>query len=69
MADDPRSTDDGERQGENSLLDDWRAEVGDDEIARIVEATRRDADTGVLPGFIDRAALLAHLSDRTYRPA
>lgn len=46
--------------GRPSLLDDWRAEVGDEEIARIANEVRRDADAGVIPSFTDRDSLLEH---------
>jgi hypothetical protein len=39
--------------GRATLLDDWRAEVGDDEIARIVHEVRRDAAAGLIPSFTD----------------
>ncbi|MDQ6614557.1 MAG: hypothetical protein M3083_07380 [Actinomycetota bacterium] len=52
-----------------SLLDDWRAEVGDEEIVRIVDATRRDAAQGLIPGFTERDDLLAYWSERAHRQA
>jgi hypothetical protein len=50
----------------SSLLDDWRAEVGDDEVVRIVESTRRDAAAGLIPDVTDREGLLARWSDRAH---
>ena len=46
--------------GRPSLLDEWRAEVGDEEIARIVAQARREAEDGSAPSFTDRDSLLAH---------
>lgn len=47
-----------------SLLEEWRAEVGDEEIARRVRAARHDAATGALPAFTDKEALLAYWNGR-----
>ena len=47
-----------------TLLEEWRAEVGDEEIARIVRAVRDDAAAGVLPAFTDKEALLAYWNSR-----
>jgi hypothetical protein len=49
------------------LFEAWRAEVGDEEIARIVQAVRDDAAAGALPAFTDKEALLAYWNGR--RPA
>ncbi|MCL2393964.1 MAG: hypothetical protein FWC87_04675 [Acidimicrobiaceae bacterium] len=57
---------DGESRG---LLEDWRAEVGDDEIVRIATEARREADSGVAPSFTDRDSLLAYLQRRAKPPA
>jgi hypothetical protein len=51
-----------------SLLDEWRAEVGDGEIARVAAETRRAADAGLIPSFSDRASLLAYLRSQANRP-
>jgi hypothetical protein len=51
-----------------SLLDEWRAEVGDAEIARVAEETRRAADAGLIPSFSDRDSLLAYMRSRANRP-
>jgi hypothetical protein len=64
MAPEPRSADHKEAV---SLLDEWRAEVGDKEIARIAAQTRRDADAGLIPGFTDRESLLAHWDELARR--
>jgi hypothetical protein len=64
-----RPMDEAEPQPSASFLEDWRAEVGDEEILRIVEATRRDAASGLIPSFTDREALLAHWRERARRPA
>jgi hypothetical protein len=44
-----------------SLLEEWRAEVGDAQIARIVKETRRAAEAGLIPSFTDRDSLLAYM--------
>jgi hypothetical protein len=51
-----------------SLLDEWRAEVGDGEIARVAAETRRAADAGLIPSFSDRDSLLAYLRSRANPP-
>jgi hypothetical protein len=51
-----------------SLLDEWRAEVGDAQIARVAEETRRAADAGLIPSFTDRDSLLAYMRSRANPP-
>ncbi len=51
-----------------TLLDDWRAEVGDEEIARLATETRRAADAGLTPSFTDKESLLAHWRTLARRP-
>jgi hypothetical protein len=48
----------GHRAG---LLEEWRAEVGDAQIASIARETRRAADAGLIPSFTDRDSLLAYM--------
>lgn len=55
--------------GRPSLLDEWRAEVGDEEIARIVAQARREAEEGSAPSFTDRESMLAWMRERANRPA
>jgi hypothetical protein len=45
----------------DSLLEEWRAEIGDAQIARIAKETRRAADAGLIPSFTDRDSLLAYM--------
>jgi len=45
------------------------AEVGDEEIARIVAGARLEAESGVAPSFTDRESLLAYMRDRATPPA
>jgi hypothetical protein len=52
-----------------SLLEEWRAEVGDEEIARIVRAARDDAAAGALSAFADKEALLAYWNGRRHTSA
>jgi hypothetical protein len=51
-----------------SLLEQWRAEVGDAQIARIAKETRRAADAGLIPSFTDRDSLLAYMRSRANPP-
>jgi len=44
----------------SSLLDAWRAEVGDKEIARFAHEIRGVADAGLIPSFTDKESRLAH---------
>jgi len=44
--------------GDPACLKSGRAEVGDDEIARLVEDTCRAADAGLIPSLTDRDSLL-----------
>jgi hypothetical protein len=52
----------------SSLLEEWRAEIGDAQIARIVKETRRAADAGLIPSFTDRDSLLAYMRNRANPP-
>jgi len=45
-----------------SSLDEWRAEVGDDAIAALVQDARDDIADGSLSGFSDRRSFLDHLA-------
>ncbi|MCA1692914.1 MAG: hypothetical protein ABR540_22525 [Acidimicrobiales bacterium] len=42
-------------------LDLWIAEVGEDYVAGLVEATRQGAAEGTIPTFGDRESFLQHL--------
>jgi hypothetical protein len=66
MADDDLP--DESANGRPSLLDEWRAEVGDNEVARLVAETRRGADAGLIPSFTDRDSLLAYMQSRANPP-
>ena len=52
----------------DSLLEEWRAEIGDAQIARIAKETRRAADAGLIPSFTDRDSLLAYTRSRANPP-
>ena len=52
----------------SSLLEEWRAEVGDAQIARIAKETRRAADAGLIPSFTDRDSLLAYMRSHANPP-
>jgi hypothetical protein len=61
-------SDDAVDPNQATLFDAWRAEVGDEEIARIVEAARADAASG-LPAVTDKDALLAYWNGRRHSSA
>jgi len=51
------------------LLDDWRAEVGDDAVAAAVQAARVQIADGSLRGFSDKDELHEHLRSTHRRSA
>ena len=51
---------------ETPLLDEWRAEVGDDAVVAAVEAARAQIADGSLRGFSDKDELLDYLQ-RSHR--
>jgi hypothetical protein len=51
------------------LLDDWRAEVGDDAVAAAVHAARAQIADGSIRGFSDKDELLEHLRGTHRRSA
>ena len=55
-----------ERSSETPLLDEWRAELGDDAVAAAVEAARAQIADGSLRGFSDNDELLDYLQ-RSHR--
>ena len=55
-----------ERSRETPLLDEWRAEVGDDVVAAAVEAARTQIADGSLRGFSDKDELREYLQ-RSHR--
>ena len=55
-----------ERSSETPLLDEWRAEVGDDAVAAAVEAARAQIADGSLRGFSDEDELREYLQ-RSHR--
>ena len=50
-----------ERSSETPVLDEWRAEVGDDAVAAAVEGARAQIADGSLRGFSDKVELLDYL--------
>ncbi len=46
------------------LLDEWIAEVGENQVAAILREERRKCDEGQYPGFTDSAALLEYWNRR-----
>jgi hypothetical protein len=55
-----------ERSSETPLLDEWRAEVGDDAVAAAVEAARAQIADGSLRSFSDKDELREYLQ-RSHR--
>ena len=55
-----------ERSSETPLLDEWRAEVGDDAVAAAVEAARAQIADASLRGFSDKDELRDYLQ-RSHR--
>lgn len=55
-----------ERSRETPLLDEWRAEVGDDAVAAAVEAAGAQIADGSLRGFSDKDELRDYLQ-RSHR--
>lgn len=51
------------------LLDEWRAEVGDEAVAQVVEAARAQIADGTLRGFTDQDELLAYIQGPRRRSA
>ena len=58
-----------ERSSETPLLDEWRAEVGDDAVAAAVESARAQIADGSLRGFSDKDELLDYLQSSHRRSA
>jgi hypothetical protein len=55
-----------ERSSETPLLDEWRAEVGDDAVADAVQTARAQIADGSLRGFSDKDELREYLQ-RSHR--
>jgi hypothetical protein len=58
-----------ESSSETPLLDEWRAEVGDEEVAAAVESARAQIADGSLRGFSDKEELLEYLQGSRRRSA
>ena len=58
-----------ESSSETPLLDEWRAEVGDEAVAASVEAARAQIADGSLRGFSDKEELLEYLQGTHRRSA
>lgn len=58
-----------EGPGDAPVLDEWRAQVGDEVIAAAVEEARGQIADGSLPGFSDKGELLEYLQGSHRRPA
>ncbi len=59
----------GDAAGEAALLDEWRAEVGDEAIAAAVHAAAGQIAEGRLPGFSDKHEFLEYLRESRRRSA
>ncbi len=42
-------------------LDEWMADVGEEEVAATIRASIQDIETGTTPGFKDKDSFLAYL--------
>ncbi len=51
------------------VLDEWRAQIGDEAIAAMVEEARAQIADGSLPGFSDKGELLEYLQGSRRRSA
>lgn len=49
------------RSSDTPVLDEWRAQVGDEAVAEAVEAARTKIADGSLPSFSDREEFLEYL--------
>ncbi len=58
-----------ESQSDTPVLDQWRAEVGDEAIRAVVDAARERIADGSLPGFSDARAFLRYLREPRRRSA
>lgn len=58
-----------DRSSDTPVLDEWRAEVGDEAVAAAVEAARAKITDGSLPGFSDEREFLEYLRDSRRRSA
>jgi hypothetical protein len=54
---------------ETPLLDEWRAQLGDEGVAAVVRRARDQIAAGLLPGFSDRLELLDYVRERRRRSA
>ena len=43
------------------FLDEWIAEVGEEQVVAAVRAAVRDIEDGAIPGFTDKQALLEYI--------
>ena len=59
----------GESSSETPLLDEWRAEVGDEAVAAAVETARAQIAEGTLRGFSDKDELRDYLQGPHRRSA
>ncbi|MBW3558138.1 MAG: hypothetical protein KY454_14475 [Actinobacteria bacterium] len=56
-------------QSDTPVLDQWRAEVGDEAIRTVVDVARERIADGSLPGFSDPRAFLQYLREPRRRSA
>ncbi|MDP8930533.1 MAG: hypothetical protein M3O70_18675 [Actinomycetota bacterium] len=58
-----------QNQSDTPVLDQWRAEVGDEAIRAVVDVAREQIASGSLPGFWDPRAFLRFLREPPRRSA
>jgi hypothetical protein len=54
---------------ESPLLDEWRAQLGDEGVAAVVRRARDQIAAGSLPGFSDKRELLDYVRELRRRSA
>jgi len=59
----------GEERTPMPQLEEWIAEVGEEEVAATVRAAVADIADGTTPGFTDQEAFAAYMARRRHRPA
>jgi hypothetical protein len=54
-------------EGATPLLDEWIAEVGEDEVISAVRTAMHAIEDGTIPGFTDKQAMLAYIGRHASR--
>jgi hypothetical protein len=59
----------GQAASETPLLDEWRAQLGDEDVAAVVRRARDQIASGSLPGFSDKLGFLDYVRELRRRSA